>query len=179
MALVFFAAASSAFANTPPIPPPDPDRLAVAQRLVDALPLEAAVGDGFGSNGIAAEVADNAVAWFAIQSPEDRDENLKSVFYEKVKIESRTRVTAAIGDARASLSSLYARQLSERELMGAETFALTPEGKAFLLVQLSQDVGLRHLVSIFLYQRTFPELPRLLQSSRESSAILKKINRAQ
>jgi hypothetical protein len=99
MALVFVAAASSAFANTPSVPPPDLDRLAVAQLLVAALPLEAAVGNGFSNSELTSEVADNTVAWCANQPSQRKDVALKSFLYANVRIESHASITAAIGDS--------------------------------------------------------------------------------
>ena len=165
IALAIVASASAAFANTPPPPPPEPARLALAERLVAALPLESAIGYGFVIQGLTAEVAANAVFWFDQQPQKTQDETLKSVFYEMVRTESHAKLSAAIGDARASLIDRYARQLSEHELKSAERFALTDEGKAFLLVQLKGDVGLHRLVSRYMYEHISPEFPRILQVS--------------
>jgi hypothetical protein len=168
--------ASLAAANTPPIPPPDPASLAAAEKLVAALPLENVL-DSFDAHGITNEVADKALAWLATRLPQERNEMVKQIFYEKVKTESRSRLAAAIGDTRVALADGYARQLSERDLKGAQTFALTPEGKAFLEVQIGGDVGVRSLVSYFIYYRTFADLPRILQSARDSSRVLEQVNR--
>jgi hypothetical protein len=176
--LIFLASglcASSAVANTPPIPPPEPARLAAAEQLVAAFPLENAFAS-FNAQGITSEVANNALAWLAAQPPQDRKETVKQIFYEKVRNESRSRLAAAIGDARKALAERYARRLSERDLNSAQSFAATPEGTAFLEVQLDADTELRNLVSRFLFDRMFPELPRILQSARDTGKVLERIN---
>jgi hypothetical protein len=171
--------ACSALAHTPPWVPPDPDpvRLAAAERLVAALPLENGLRVGFYDEKITADVANDALAWLGTNQFEQKDETIERIFYLKVRSESRAQLASAIGDARRSLAGGYALQLSERELEAAQTFAVTPEGKAFLEVQLRQDIGMHKLVSRFLYDRTFSELPRILKSARESSQILERVNR--
>lgn len=173
--------ASSAIAHTPPWVPPDPDpvRLAAAERLVAALPLENGLRVGFYDEKITIEVANQAAVWLGVNQLERKNETIERIFYLKVISESRAQLASAIGDARRSLADGYARQLSERELEAARTFAVTPEGKAFLEVQLRQDIGMHKLTSRFLYDRTVSDFPRILQSARESRQILERVNRKQ
>lgn len=171
------ALASSASANSPPLLPPEPARLVEAERLVVALPLENALGSTFGYQEITATVTNNAIAWLENQHSQQKNETLKRIFVEKVRSEAHSKLVVAFRDTRIALVERYARQLSEGDLQGARNFALTPEGQAFLKVQLAQDVDLRGLVTGSLYDQILPDLPRILQSARRSAQVLEQVNR--
>ena len=172
------ALASSAFANTPPEIPPEPTRLAAAEQLVSVLPLEKALSF-FIIDRMTNEVANDAMGWLGARQCENCNDTVKRIFYEKVRIESRSQLTLAIIDANEALVERYARRLSVRNLEAARTFAATPEGSAFLEVQLGADAEIHHRIIRFMYDRISSNFPYILQSARDSGQLLEDVNRDQ
>lgn len=163
--------------STSIVPPPDPVRLAAANALIKALPIEAAVSTYNNKGSIREQVTKAALEWLSRQRGFSQDQYIEQVFAAKVRLEVERELSSAIDEVLPEIADDYARRLSAQELFDAKGFALTPQGKNFVLMLLEGDDHVLKRVSGRIYLRIAEKLPQILESARESSAILKQVNR--
>jgi hypothetical protein len=165
------------YAYSPPIPPPDPVRLAAASDLIAVLPIESAVSTYNNKYLIREEVTKVTLDWLRQQPNFIRDELLEQIFVAKIRLKVDSQFSAAVRDVTPAIAEDYARRLSEQDIVDAKVFVLTPNGQNFVRLLLEEDRKIINRVRERIYRRISEELPQLLQSARESHAILKQVNR--
>lgn len=176
--LVVMLAASvtlPALANTPPPLPPDPARLAEAERLAKVLPIESAMRIGIEVNQISMQIAEGADQWLLASFPRDHESSVRQVFSETVKHQAKTLLHEGLAKARTAMAEEYARQLSVQDLVATQKFASTSEGQAYLSVQLRSDYRLMELIVRSIYAQM--DLNKALQDARETSQLIDRVNR--
>lgn len=175
--LLIVAIAVPLQAHTPPPLPPDPARLAQAERLVEALPFEAALRHGLEGEQIARRVVAETDQWLLTNHPNDQDSPVRQVFAGAVKLQAQNLLEQTFGDVRSAFADHYARFLSVRELAAVQQFASSPEGQAYFALQLRGDESFRQAVVRSIHAKM--NLAEILEDARKTSQLIGRVNAGQ